>query len=80
MHHNYSAYNTFEVDISDLAYRDRENVLAVYINTQEFEGWWYQGDGIYRDVRLVVTDPVAIDLWGVYAPSRKTGNPASDIG
>ena len=69
--HNYSAYNTFEVDISDLVYRDKENVLAVYVNTQEFEGWWYQGGGIYRNVHLVITDPVAIDLWGVYAPSRK---------
>ena len=71
LHHNYSSYNTFELDISDLAYRDKENVLAVYVNTQEFEGWWYQGGGIYRDVHLVITDPVAIDLWGVYAPSCK---------
>ena len=71
LHHNYSSYNTFEVDISDLAYRDKENVLAVYVNTQEFEGWWYQGGGIYRDVHLVITEPVAIDLWGVYAPSCK---------
>lgn len=71
--HNYSAYNTFEVDISDLVYRDKENMLAVYVNTQEFEGWWYQGGGIYRDVHLVITEPVAIDLWGVYAPSRKIG-------
>ena len=39
LHHNYSAYNTFELDISDLVYRDRENVLAVYVNTYEFEGW-----------------------------------------
>ncbi len=43
----------------------------MYVNTQEFEGWWYQGGGIYRDVHLTITDPVAIDLWGVYAPSRK---------
>lgn len=71
MHHNYSAYNTFEVDISDIVYRDKENVLAVYVNTREFEGWWYQGGGIYRDVYLVITEPVAIDLFGVYAPSRK---------
>lgn len=73
LYHNYSAYNTFEVDISDLVYHDKENVLAVYVNTQEFEGWWYQGGGIYRNVYLVITEPVAIDLWGVYAPSRKIG-------
>lgn len=74
MRHNFSAYNTFEVDISDYAYFDRENVLAVYVNTEEWEGWWYQGGGIYRDVHLTITEPVAIDLWGVYAPCRKTGD------
>jgi len=71
LQHNFSSYNTFELDISDIVYYDRENILAVYVNTQEFEGWWYQGGGIYRDVHLVITDPVAIDLWGVYAPGRK---------
>lgn len=71
MGHNYSAYNTFEIDISEYAYYDKENVLAIYIDRSEFEGWWYQGAGIYRDVHLTITDPVAIDLWGVYAPCQK---------
>lgn len=74
MYHNYSRYNTFEVDISDNVYYDRENVIAVYVNTEEFEGWWYQGGGIYRDVHLTITEPVAIDLWGVYAPYEKLDN------
>lgn len=67
---NHSSYNTFEVDISDYVYFDRENVIAVYVNKDEFEGWWYGGGGIYRDVHLTVTDAVAIDLYGVYAPSK----------
>ncbi len=71
--HNYSAYNTFEIDITNVAFFDKENVLAVYVNTDEFEGWWYQGGGIYRDVTLTVTENVAIDLWGVYAPYEKIG-------
>lgn len=71
MKHNYSAYNSFEVDISDVVYFGKDNVLAVYVNTEEFEGWWYQGGGIYRDVRLVVTDKVSIDRYGVYAPVKK---------
>lgn len=71
MHHNFSSYNTFEVDISDIVKYNEENVLAVYVNTEEFEGWWYQGGGIYRDVHLTVTEPVAIDLWGVYCPYKK---------
>lgn len=71
MRHNHSSYNTFEIDISDYVYYDRDNVIAVYVNTEGFEGWWYQGGGIYRDVYLTVTEPVAIDLWGVYAPYKK---------
>lgn len=71
MYHNYSSYNTFEVDISDIVRYDEENVLAVYVNTEEFEGWWYQGGGIYRNVYLTVTEPVAVDLWGVYCPYKK---------
>lgn len=71
MKRNTSAYTGFEVDISNNAYFDKENVLAIYVNTEEFEGWWYQGGGIYRDVRLVITDPIAIDLYGVYAPARQ---------
>ena len=71
MYHNFSSYNTFEIDISDYVYYDKENVIAVYVNTDGFEGWWDQGGGIYRDVHLTVTEPVAIDLWGVYAPCKK---------
>ena len=68
---NFSSYNSFEVDISNNIYYDQENVLAVYTNTEDYEGWWYQGGGIYRNVTLVITEPVAIDLYGVYAPAKK---------
>ena len=71
MAHNFSSYNTFEIDITDRVFFDKENRIAVYVNTDEFEGWWYQGGGIYRNVWLTVTEPVAIDLWGVYAPYKK---------
>lgn len=71
MYHNFSRYNTFEVDISDYVYYDKENIIAVYLNTEEFEGWWYQGGGIYRNVFLDITETIAIDLWGVFAPAKK---------
>ncbi len=71
MGHNDSAYNTFELDISDIVLRGGENVLAVYVKKGEFEGWWYGGGGIYRDVWLTITDAVAIDTWGVFAPAGR---------
>ncbi|MBE6750760.1 MAG: glycoside hydrolase family 2 protein [Ruminococcaceae bacterium] len=73
MYHNFSNYNTFEIDISNNVYYDKENIIAVYTVPDEWEGWWYQGGGIYRNVHLTITDPVAIDLWGVYAPYKKIG-------
>ncbi len=68
---NFSAYNSFELDITDYVYFDRDNVIAVYVNTDEFEGWWYQGGGIYRDARLVISDKLSVDRYGVYAPATK---------
>ncbi len=72
MKHNFCGYTTFEVDITDNAYfGEKENILAVYVNTEEFEGWWYQGGGIYRDVWLKKTDRVCVDMYGVYAKPAK---------
>lgn len=73
MKHNFSSYNTFEIDITDYVYFDRENVIAVSVSTEDFEGWWYKGGGIYRDVHLTLTENTAIDLFGVYAPAKKIG-------
>ena len=66
-----SSYVPFEVDITDLARFDRENVIAVYTDPRSFEGWWYAGGGIHRNVWLVKTAPLAVDLWGVFVPVRK---------
>ena len=72
MKHNFCGYNSFEVDITDVVkYGEEENVLAVYVQPGDFEGWWYQGGGIYRHVWLIKTDTVAVDLWGVYAAPKK---------
>lgn len=69
--HNFCGYNSFEVNISDVA-ECGENVLVVYVETDEHEGWWYEGGGIYRHVWLCKTDTVAVDLWGVYVAPEKS--------
>jgi beta-galactosidase len=43
------------------------NVLAVRAdNSAQPASRWYSGAGIYRHVRLVVTDPVHLDHWGTF--------------
>ena len=64
---NFCGYTSFEADITDFVVYDKENVIAVYVYAASgHEGWWYEGAGIYRPVWLVKTDPVYVDLWGVY--------------
>lgn len=78
--HNFCGYNSFEVDISDFVkFGNEKNVLAVYVNTDHHEGWWYEGAGIYRHVWLVKTDTVSADLWGVYVRPEKISDNTWEI-
>lgn len=72
--HNFCGYTSFDVDITDYAICGGENLLAVYINLENHEGWWYEGGGIYRNVWLVKTDKIAVDTDGVYINPIKTSD------
>ena len=51
-------YLGFDADVSKLLKFGQENVVAVKANTQRPENSrWYTGGGLYRDVKLIVTDP-----------------------
>ena len=71
MKRNYCGYTEFEVDITDVAEFEAENTVSVYVSTEQHEGWWYEGGGIYRHVWLKKTDLVSVDLYGVYANPKK---------
>ena len=61
-------YTGFNVDLTDLAHTDGRtpNVLAVKVQNQLPSSRWYSGSGIYRNVRLVVTEPVHVARHGVF--------------
>ena len=54
-----------------------ENIVAVRLENKSESSRWYPGAGIYRNVRLVVTEPVSVDHWGTYVTtpvvSKKKG-------
>lgn len=58
-------YTPFSVDITDAVKFGANNVIAVKVNHQTPSSRWYSGSGIYRDVDLVMTDPVHIGYGGV---------------
>jgi beta-galactosidase len=54
---------------------DKPNILAVRAdNSAQPASRWYTGAGIYRHVRLVVTDSVHIDQWGVFVTTPKVAS------
>ena len=75
MERSFSAYTETFFDITDRAYFDgRPNVLAVYIKGLETEGWWYEGAGIYRHVRLYAKNKMHIAHNGIFGkPVLKKG-------
>ncbi len=63
-------YTPFRFDISRAAKYGAANVLAVQVNPQKFEGWWYEGGGIYRHVWLNKAAPVHVAPWGVFVTAK----------
>lgn len=49
---NFSGYTGFECDISDYILEGEKATIAVCASIQQWEGWWYEGGGIYRPVSV----------------------------
>jgi beta-galactosidase len=75
VHHNWSGYSSFHINITPMArYGDDINTIAVRVDADDTEGWWYEGGGIYRHTWLVKRSPVHIITDGVYANPVKAAN------
>ncbi len=77
-----SGYTEFYYDITDFINIGEENTIAVRVDASEREGWWYEGGGIYRSVRLVIVDNVHIEPWGaavISAPDLNAKTAAIEI-
>jgi len=61
-------YSSFRYELSKyLKFGAEKNVIAVRVdNAAQPNSRWYTGSGIYRNVRLVTTSPVAVDQWGTF--------------
>jgi beta-galactosidase len=64
-----SGYSSFRHDVTDLVNCGGPNTVAVRVDASQFEGWFYEGAGIYRHVWLVKTAPLAIAPDGIFVYS-----------
>ncbi len=81
LYRNFCGYTSFAFEITEYVdYGDMLNEISVYVDTTDFEGWWYEGAGIYRHVWMIKTAPVAVENWGTYVDARKTAEEGAGTG
>lgn len=62
-----NGYISFQYDLTPYINFGKENLVAVKVDHSLFrDSRWYTGSGIYRDVRLITTEPVHVGQWGVF--------------
>ena len=72
-----SGYLPIHVDISSLAVPGKPLAIAVHVDPSKFEGWWYEGGGIYRHVWLTAVDRIHIEPDGVWVAPKAVGSEAN---
>lgn len=77
-----NGYTSFWYDITPLLNKPGEsNLVAVKVDNTGRNSRWYSGSGIYRDVHLVICNPVHVGVWGtkITTPRIDANNALIDV-
>ncbi|MEP7165312.1 MAG: beta-galactosidase GalA [Ferruginibacter sp.] len=74
---NKSGYAGASYDISNYLNYGKTNTIVVRVDATQFEGWFYEGAGIYRHVWLNLYDPVHLDENPVFVHTSVRDNMAT---
>lgn len=74
-----SGYTSFNYDLTEYLNYGADNVIAVRADASFEEGWFYEGAGIYRNVNLIVTNPVHIARNGTFISTDKISDSKADL-
>jgi beta-galactosidase len=61
-------YASFGFDVTDFVDFGNKNMLAVRLENKPLSSRWYPGAGLYRDVRMVITNPVHVNSGVLISP------------
>lgn len=67
-----NGYVSFRYDLTPyLNFGAAQNVVAVKVdNSKQMNSRWYSGSGIYRNVRMVYTNPIVVNHWGTFVTAN----------
>jgi len=74
-------YSSFECDLTPLLhFGSGENVIAVRVDHSRFaDSRWYTGSGIYRHVRLRITDKLRVAHWGTFVTTPEVAKNSATV-
>lgn len=72
-------YNSFRLDLTPFVKSGQRNLLAVRLDTENWESRWYSGAGIYRHVWLVKCQPVHVAHWGTYITTSEISDQSAKV-
>jgi beta-galactosidase len=71
-HRQFGGSTGFTIDLTPFArFGDDLNTIAIRVDADASEGWWYEGAGLYRHAWLLKRAPVHIAVDGVHAAPRR---------
>jgi len=76
--HHESGYTGFRYNLTDVLNYGGKNTIAVRVDASNFEGWFYEGAGIYRHVWLIKTAPLSVAPDGIFVYSQFPNNTPGD--
>ncbi|MDA3893085.1 MAG: DUF4982 domain-containing protein [Salinivirgaceae bacterium] len=76
-----NGYISFQYDLTPyLSYGNKENTIAVRVdNSDQPNSRWYSGSGIYRNVWLLKTNPIHVNLWGTHITTPTVNNERAEV-
>lgn len=74
---NMSGYVGAYYDVTDFLKWNADNVIVVRVDATQYEGWFYEGAGIYRHVWLNSMNPLHFATNGVYIQTNVTNHKAN---
>lgn len=72
-------YSSFSFDISSFINPEIQNILSVRLENKPESSRWYAGAGIYRNVRLVVTNPAHVTHWGTFISTPSVTEKCAEV-
>lgn len=69
---NFSGYNRFTCEIASYLLPGEENMIVLYVDASTWEGWSYEGAGLYRPVYIEFREETRLDTYDCFVRGRET--------